>query len=502
MGDSGRKGGAWGEPKAGHGGRKASRGGRKACGGIRAAVAVGLLPVALFSCLWLFGKTGVYNDSSQYLAMHIHREPLYPLFLWLLRRVLGESAGIEAARFLQNALAALSVLSVTFCLRKIFCLSDLSTAAVSCLWLSPHLLTPVVSETHLVISNGIMSEALSLPLFYFFVAACLKMLFSPPGGRAGKGRFPRGFWQGLLLALLLSLVRGQFQSAILLWGATAIFTLFSMTAPSLPTAHGRFRRFLRACAVPVLGVALAFFARTMSVRTYQLAFHGAFIDNTYGKVTFLANVIYAADPEDGLRIEDGQARMLYESAYASAWEMGANYRFAPRDLFGRAAHLERWHDEIKFHAIEENWRDYHDLHGPSDYLWENVESDRIASIAAGSVLPVCFGTWLYDYAALTIQGLIRSVSVVHPLLSWYGLALYPTAALLLALCLKRNRNSGAGRLMLFALLCVLANACSAAVMIMCISRYMVYGLPLFYTGLFLTVRELAGALSSGGVEAQ
>ncbi len=33
-----------------------------------------------FEGMFLIYGPGVYNDSEQYLQMHIHREPLYPLF--------------------------------------------------------------------------------------------------------------------------------------------------------------------------------------------------------------------------------------------------------------------------------------------------------------------------------------------------------------------------------------------------------------------------------------
>ena len=42
-----------------------------------------LIPVLFFAALWLLGTTGIYNDSNQYIAMHIHREPLYSFFLWM-----------------------------------------------------------------------------------------------------------------------------------------------------------------------------------------------------------------------------------------------------------------------------------------------------------------------------------------------------------------------------------------------------------------------------------
>ena len=73
-----------------------------------------LLPVLFFAGIWLFGTTGLYNDSNQYIAMHIHREPLYPFFLWIVRSLAGEGTYLEIARFFQNVLAAYSVIRLRF----------------------------------------------------------------------------------------------------------------------------------------------------------------------------------------------------------------------------------------------------------------------------------------------------------------------------------------------------------------------------------------------------
>ena len=71
-----------------------------------------LLPVLFFAALWLLGTTGIYNDSNQYIAMHIHREPLYSFFLWIFRSLFGETKYLDIVRFLQNGLAAFSLLAV------------------------------------------------------------------------------------------------------------------------------------------------------------------------------------------------------------------------------------------------------------------------------------------------------------------------------------------------------------------------------------------------------
>ena len=58
-----------------------------------------LLPVLFFAALWLLGTTGIYNDSNQYIAMHIHREPLYSFFLWIFRSLFGETKYLDIVRW-------------------------------------------------------------------------------------------------------------------------------------------------------------------------------------------------------------------------------------------------------------------------------------------------------------------------------------------------------------------------------------------------------------------
>ena len=77
-----------------------------------------LLPVLFFAALWLLGTTGIYNDSNQYIAMHIHREPLYSFFLWIFRSLFGETKYLDIVRFLQNGLAAFSVIWLAESLKK------------------------------------------------------------------------------------------------------------------------------------------------------------------------------------------------------------------------------------------------------------------------------------------------------------------------------------------------------------------------------------------------
>ena len=431
-----------------------------------------LLPVLFFAALWLLGTTGIYNDSNQYIAMHIHREPLYSFFLWIFRSLFGETKYLDIVRFLQNGLAAFSVIWLAESLKKRFDFGQWMEALVCLILLAPHIITPVFSASGLVLSNGVISEALGLPLFYLFTAQCMKMVYTRQRGAA---------LSSLLLSLFLSLVRGQMMFTILLWlvfaGAVVIVEK---------------KKLAKRLLICVVCTALAFGTRTLLVKSYNLVFNGYFINNTFGSVGLLANILYAADEEDAERIADQDARVMFELSYRLAKEQGATYQDAPEGFFNRAAHLEKWHDAIKFEMIEEPWRQLHDREGFIDYIPENVESDRIAETIVKSLLPAVLGRWLYDYLALACYGLIRSIAVVHPLLNWYALTAYLAYIVLAARAWRKNHNSNAVWLAAFSLLAVLANVFATSMIIMCLSRYVIYGLPLFYVSGLMLLYELAG----------
>lgn len=436
-----------------------------------------LLPVLFFAALWLFGTTGIYNDSNQYIAMHIHREPLYSFFLWIFRSLFGETKYLDIVRFLQNGLAAFSVIWLAESLKKRFGFGQWMETLVCLILLAPHIITPVFSASGLVLSNGVISEALGLPLFYLFTAQCMKMVYTRQRGAA---------LSSLLLSLFLSLVRGQMMFTILLWlvfaGAVVIVEK---------------KKLAKRLLICVVCTALAFGTRTLLVKSYNLVFNGYFINNTFGSVGLLANILYAADEEDAERIADQDARVMFELSYRLAKEQGATYQDAPEGFFNRAAHLEKWHDAIKFEMIEEPWRQLHDREGFIDYIPENVESDRIAATIVKSLLPAVLGRWLYDYLALACYGLIRSIAVVHPLLNWYALTAYLAYIVLAALAWRKNHNSNAVWLAAFSLLAVLANVFATSMIIMCLSRYVIYGLPLFYVSGLMLLYELAGGKTAG-----
>ena len=431
--------------------------------------AFGILTILLFFFLGMFAAygVGVYNDSAQYIEMHIHREPLYPLFLLLCRKIAGESAGLVLAAILQNLFTAFTILLLIEYLRKKFSLNFFGELVLLILELMPHIVTKYVSVKGIFLENSVMSEALCIPLFQLFILFMLRMLFD------GK---KRDVIVSLFIAYLLSMTRGQLMTTILIWMIAAEFLTL-------------LRKQYKKLFLPILVVLCVFGLRSLSVHTYNYCVTGYFMGNTYGKVNTLTNVMYACDEEDGEVFEEGsEERVFFAGFYEEADACGANYRYAGNTIADKTAHLEEYHDILKFQILEADLARYY-FGFYDDYYIQSYLSDVMAGKMLKKLLPRCFGQWFYDYLLLCRHGFIRSIAVVHRWINPLVLILYLAALSLSVIMCRKNRQSKAVYMMGFALLFIAANVCATSLTIMCLSRYMVYGFSLFYMAFFLLIVE-------------
>lgn len=410
---------------------------------------------------------GIYNDSQQYITMHIHREPLYPLFLAFFRVICGDGY-LFAAAAAQGILTALGIWTLTGFLAARFGLRLWEEIFLVLLQLAPHLVTRYVSAMHIFMENSVMSEALCLPLFSFFLYYLLRMLLEDRR---------RDAVISLLFAWLLSMTRGQMMTTILLWALLLGIKWI---------AKKRYRMLFISAAAVVLIFAL----RSLTIHVYNYAVTGYFMGNTYGKVNTLTNVIYACDEEDREVFPEGSLeRTFFDSFYTQAMERGLQYSFGGDSFGERAAHLEESHDRLKFEVLEAGLSAYFFSLGEVDYYEQSSMSDEMAGKMIKKLLPACFGQWLYDYILLCHNGFVRSIAVVHPVITPIAFLLYLAAAGLSLWQVRKRCRFEAAVVCMAAFLFIAANVCATSLTIMCLSRYMVYGFSIFYIALFLLLRE-------------
>ena len=433
-----------------------------------------LLPLALllfFEGMFLIYGPGVYNDSEQYLQMHIHREPLYPLLLWTLRLCTSEYYLILMG-ILQNLLMAVSIWLLTRSIARRFSLSFWWQILLVLIQVFPHLLIKFFSAMSIFITNSVMSEALAFPLFTLWAMNALELLWE------GKRKNAVGM---LVLSILLSLTRGQMMVTILVFFFVELYRIIFFSER---------KRILILLPGLILLVASAFGVRTLTVRCYNFAVHGRFINNTYGNVNLVTDMIYASDREDGENIKDEQTRAFFYEIFDKAWKIEGNYHFAGSSLGQRAEHIEQKHDDIKFYCIEDTFYQYYDKNVTTDYITQNLLADEQAAAIMKGIFPKCFKNWLLTYCGIVYYGLIRSIAVVHPLINAVAVLIYISAIAITIWLWKRNPKSPAIPMMCLSLLFIVGNTAAVALTIMCLSRYMIYGFSLFYLSYLMVAAEL------------
>jgi predicted neutral ceramidase superfamily lipid hydrolase len=87
---------------------------------------------------------------------------------------------------------------------------------------------------------------------------------------------------------------------------------------------------------------------------------------------------------------------------------------------------------------------------------------------------------------------VRTIAYEKGFLPLYVIFAYILAIVLTFILWKRNHSSKSAIFMAVVLLTIVGNVCATALMIQCISRYMIYNLPLFYMALLLEIKEIIG----------
>lgn len=441
-----------------------------------------------FGALFCFGP-GHYPDTPGYISMDMAREPLYPLFLMLCRTIAGEQMSLWLASFLQNLFCAVNVYLIYFYVKKM-CFPmlfsadsvkrtkrDAAETVLSILLLGsllvPHLVTPLFSSSHMILSNGIISEGLCYPLYQLFIYQLLKVLWE---GKKGMGT-------SFVLSFLLCLVRGQMMVTIPIWALVCGYRIVRSSYK---------KRWLFVIAS---GVLVLFTGRAPAIAMYNGMIHGIYAQNTSNNLTVLTSLLYASERENGEAIEDERLRELFYQMYDAMEEKEYTYHFAGYSMQERAVHQEYTHDYIKFDVVTPVLKEAVQSLQESEHE-EGVLIDRLAGYFTKPLLRQNIGGRVSVYVAVVWCGLVRTAAVLMPGINFLTIVMYVVLAILCIRTLRKRRDDRIGLLLLFALMIVCANVSATGLMIMCLSRYVVYNTSFLYIAALLmlwkTTQELAG----------
>lgn len=428
-------------------------------------IGITIIFFVFFGSLLLTGEPLFLSDSFQHENQFVSREPVYALWIQLLRAIFFDGYRWVII-IIQNLLAAFSYAMFTRFLRREYKMPVWAVILSMGIIVSPHIITPIVSATHMVITNSILSEGISFSLYLYFVKYMLLTLNQR--NILGKTAFLALGW-----AFLLTLVRGQLLTLFIVWviveGLLAI---------------GK-KKYLK--MVWIFGFFILSFAlRLLLICSYNYLEQGLFVNTVASKAMSVANVLYVSDREDGEFIADAELREVFYQIYDKADEAGLNYKFSPKGMMNRAMHHDDCHDALNFDYFSVNIRDY--IYektgvGPEDYQRLLLEQDKVAASLQKALLPHVLGKYIYNYLSMCLLGFVRSIAAEHAILNLYALIMYIFYFIMMILAWKTEGKKQYAEMMALFLLMIVGNVTATALILQCISRYMLYNLPLFYIAL-------------------
>lgn len=411
----------------------------------------------------------IYPDSTSYITMDESREPLYSLFLALVRRLFG-AAGPE--RWLQAAALIQSLINAWACLffartcSRELKLGRLSAGLVALCTILPSIMCRFLAKRGSMYSYSIITESLALPLYLAFFACMLAWTVS---GRRGA------LLRGALLAFLLISIRKQMYITLPLLLLCSFYRGL------------REHAWLRRTALALLLSAAVLFANTLLDRGYNLALRGEAVRHT-GDMRFVTTMLlYTAQESDADTISDPGTRALFEAVYRAAYEDGDLRRFAPEGWFARSLFFNEHYDRIQFDCLKKTEMEFIAAGSGADGLAQELEKDRMNDALNAALLPLSWGRLAGTFADSFAMGLVTSVMTMRPRLILPTLLLYAAFAVLLigSVALKRRSEAELGFLTLAA---IGVNVGLVALTIFCQSRYTIYNMPCFYAALWLMLR--------------
>ena len=445
-----------------------------------------------FGYLLVTGEPMYVGDTFQYENQMIMREPVYALLMQFCRFVSPENQYWLVIIF-QNILAVLGNTACIAFMRKKFQLNIGVSFLFAVILLVPHIMTPVFASTHLVLTNALMTEGILFSLYPLAFMSLLDMMWS--GKPVGKKSFGT-----LAFFLLISLIRGQMMVLFVVWFLVAYVLLVKNGIAVTHRTQDKKNTFVLAENIAKQGLiavlaafTIAFAARSIVIHVYNYCEQGLFVDTASGKAMSFANVLYVADREDGDAVADDGLRALFYEIYDSADADQMNYKYAPSGILGRAAYHEECHDELNFTYFAEPAKQYvGEKQGiyPDRFQELMIAVDEIAAELSAELMPQVIGRYAGNYINVIALGFIRTVAYENVFWAWYAVFIYIAAVVLTVILWKRDPKSRAASFMAVVLLTIMGNVCATALMIQCISRYMIYNLPLFYMAGFLELLEL------------
>lgn len=435
---------------------------------------IGLLAISLgFYLFFAFYDGPVWcKDSLSYATMDLTREPLYPTFLWIFRRIFGEENYLMPVVIVQSILAAYATWKLAVTVKSDKGNSNMLALLSVLFQFGVTILCRFVAARRSSYICCIMTEGLGLSLYVLFIVQLYRYIM--------KGKI-KNLAGTVFFALLLVNLRKQMLITICLMAA--VFILCYLIKE---------RRVKKLLLLLVLTVGI-FFACKFTDRLYNYCVRGAWIEHAGNSMGVLCTLVYTAEAEDGGLFEDETLRGLYEEIFAEADRQGLKIACAPEGWMELSSHYADSYDAIGYGIINPVVQGYIKDHDGFTGIDAVLKYDEYCNAMVKTLLGQKKGNLIKVYVSNTWKGFINSIARVNRYLNFGAIAAYVLYLLLYVRRVWKNKSwtklDESTAMAEIVLGGVAVNCFVVGAMIFCQPRYMIYSMGLFYTALSMMIYD-------------
>ncbi len=423
-----------------------------------------------FYCFFAFYDGVVLApDSSTYIYMSVEREPLYPMFLAVFRKLFSNFTAdfyLSVVIFVQSILAAISVWSVTIYLHYRMHLKKVTSICILCILLSIALFWRIIIGGDSIYSNCILSEGLAISCYILF----LRFLFEYIECRAKRI---------LGICCFLSFILISMRKQMIISGIMLFICILCVSFCQ--------KRYWKGFILAFCSLIMVLLGNILLDLGYNYTVRGEMIRH-FGDIRFVSTMVfYTADRNDSQWIENEEVEGLFLKIYDCCDENGYLKKSAGKGWENRISHFINSYDQIQLYTMKPIVREYVGKQNQCNEIELNRKVDDIMKVINLSVIPENMTRLLRVFLDNVMLGFIMTAAHwKHPVLRMYCLFVY-VAYVLLLLYHIRKRNEKVCFIALVTLVSIVLNIILVSMVIFCQTRYMIYNTALFYISFLLMI---------------
>lgn len=439
--------------------------------------ALGVLGFIFYVFFAIYDGPKLLNDSYGYMEMSLAREPLYSIFLCLIRNIcffLKDNSYLYVVVVLQSILAAYATYSLTRYLSIEFKLSHVSTTVVYMFPILTSILFRFIAGDHFFYNNTILTEGITISLHLLFVRWSLEYLFT---------QSRKSFW----ILCIFCFIGFNTRKQLIIWTCLFIYSIL--------WNKFKIKKYLRGIYISSVLTIFLFGMSLFFDCSYNYFVNGQFIRHVNDNRFIATMIFYTADENDVNQIENPELKTLYTKIYDECNSKQHLLNNAPENLrwFDREVHLIENYDQIQLRIMlpmiqnELSTIDYA-ANYPAD---ERV--DQIVQYYNKTLLPTKIVDIIPVFLDNFFTGLATTVSQRNRILvywAWFIYIIY--GALLIGIVRKKDKTKHTCNLVMFSLFVlanIIANVTIVSAVVFCQTRYTIYNMPLIYIACFLLLLE-------------